>query len=94
MFRSFHGLKQALWGSAAPTLVEVGAGLLELSLDQFRASEAGAWLQAHHKDRFMVWNLLPELDTAAFNDHVMSVAQVLARARGGDRAVPHAHASR
>jgi len=79
MFRSFEGLKQALWGGAPPTLVEVGAGLLELSTEAHRASEAGAWLQENHKDRFMVWNLLPELDAAAFDDHVMSVAQLVDR---------------
>ena len=57
---SFKGLKQALWGGAGePTVVEVGAGLLEMMIyEPSKAKEAGAWLQQHHRDRFMIWNLL------------------------------------
>jgi hypothetical protein len=85
MFRgSFEGLKQALRGPVSgepPTLVEVGTGLLELGIEPHKTKEAGEWLQTHHKDRFMVWSLLPDLvlDVADFDDHVMSVAQMVNR---------------
>lgn len=54
-----RGLKQALWGRGEPTVVEVGAGLLEIMIEQpSKAREVGSWLQEHHRDRFMIWNLL------------------------------------
>jgi hypothetical protein len=70
---SFRGLRQALWGGGGePTIVEVGDGLLEMqiSVDPATVREAGAWLQQHHKDRYMVWSLVHNLDEEAFDNGV------------------------
>lgn len=59
---SFKGIRAAFFGKGEPTVVDLGSGLLELVIEPAKAKEAGEWLEDNHRDRYMVWNLLPDLD--------------------------------
>ena len=76
---AFKGIQQALWGSGAePSVVEVGAGLLEMITETAQLQAAGAWLQQHHKDRFMIWSMI-DLESEAFDLDVMSCTHLVDR---------------
>ena len=72
---SFKGIRQAFFGKGEPTVVDLGAGLMELVVQPDKVKEAGEWLEENHRDRYMVWNLLPDSDLGdseePFHHHVM-----------------------
>ena len=78
---ALRGLRHALWGGGGgePTIVEVGEGLLEMQIvvEPAKMREAGAWLQRHHKDKYMVWSLVQNLDEEAFDNGVQDATSLV-----------------